>query len=103
MTYKKISKNPEWTVNPATYRLYKSFDWERWIMKACGITDDANNEVSRITNNRCRIDNASEGRQTRFGTMDESMLLKILGVDPGMTLVSSEIAFYSKEDRKKNR
>ena len=72
-------------------------------MKACGITDDANNEVSRITNNKCRIDNASEGRQTRFGTMDEGMLLKILGVDPGMTMISGEIAFYSKEDKKKNK
>ena len=103
MTYKKISKNPEWTVNPATYKLYKSFDWERWIMKACGITDDDNLEVSRITNNRCRIDNASEGRQTRFGTMDGGMLLKILGVDPGMALISSGIAFYSEEDRKNSR
>ena len=103
MTYKKIGKNPEWTVNPATYKLYKSFDWERWIMEACGITDDDNLEVSHITNNRCRIDNASEGRQTRFGTMDEVMLLKILGVDPGMTLISSGIASYSEEDRKNSR
>lgn len=31
------------------------------------------------------------------------MPLKILGVDPGMTLISSEIAFYSEKDRKKNR
>ena len=48
----------------------------------------------KLIQKRC----TSEGRQTLFGTMDESMLLKILGVDPGMTLVSSEIAFYSKED-----
>lgn len=61
-------------------------------MEACGNTD-----------NRCQIGNASENRQTRFGTMDEGMLLKILGVDPGMTLISSEIAFYSKEDKKKNK
>lgn len=71
-------------------------------MKACGITDVADTEVSRITGNRCRIDNASEGRQASFGTMDEQMFLKILGVDPGFTLISSEIASYSEEDRKRN-
>ena len=78
------------------FKSHQHFNGDAALLKS-------NNEVSRITNNRCRIDNASEGRQTLFGTMDESMLLKILGVDPGMTLISSEIAFYSKEDKKKNK
>lgn len=102
MTYKNTSRRPEWEVNAATYMLYKRWDWEHLIKKACGITEIGNMEVSRITSNKCRIDNASESRQTCFGAMDESMFLKILGVSPEMTLTSCRIGFYDEKKRESN-
>ena len=74
-----------WQVNPATF--ISACGWNDWheILRRNGITRGVQSqEVCRITKNKARIDNTSEGRQTTFTSFEgpsERLLMEILGID----------------------
>ncbi len=74
-----------WQANPATF--ISACGWNDWheILRRNGITRGVQSqEVCRITKNKARIDNTSEGRQTTFTSFEgpsERLLMEILGID----------------------
>ena len=62
------SRSRLWNVNPATFKVFMTWNWHEQVLMKYGITKNHHNpQVSRISKNRCRIDNASATNRTALG------------------------------------
>ncbi len=84
----------DWLVNPASSRVFSEWVPDERIFRRYGITEFVQDEVSRITNNKTRIDNASVGKQTSFGGASEDILMRILGIDRPWSISKFTMALY---------
>lgn len=98
-SYQEQSIIDFYRINPASFRLYMTWDWHRRVLKKYGITKDCQDtEVSRISKNKNRIDNASEERIVALSFNAEVMVRHIFGIEPPWMLSFSELAMYKETD-----
>ena len=59
-----------------------TWNWHEQVLMKYGITENHHNsQVSRISKNRCRIDNASAANRTTLGFDPDTMIRFVFGID----------------------
>lgn len=76
-----------------------TWDWHRRVLKKYGVTKDCSSpEVSRISSNKARIDNASESNHTTLAFDPVLMVRKVMGIDEPWELSFFSMGLYREDD-----
>lgn len=90
-------------INPASFKLYMTWDWHTQVLKKHGVicSDCPDPEVSRISKNRTRVDNASVACSTVTTFDPDVMLRHVLGIGEPWRLVYFRTGMYERTDFRK--